>query len=256
MALGCPEGQYRDRLVRECLTCELVCQQPHHHLRCTDYCVSLGCKAIPGQYYDRLLKMCMRCAVVCGSHPAECDDQCQTRLPLLSSSPGPVDRAVILKSNTRGGSFPKALPNSDILVNSLLGLSLALLLLTLSGIVLVLLRRAKGPWIGATQRQHTQGQEVQVAQEPNPHSQSSKDCLLDPSRPKEISVSAGSYSRPTETCVCVHCFPDLRAPAWGEKQQVSPRPLYQQAVPQDIHNTTSPSYCGSSPIICSPSQPS
>ncbi|XP_041714114.2 tumor necrosis factor receptor superfamily member 13B-like [Coregonus clupeaformis] len=258
MGLGCPEGHFWDGLVRKCLTCQMVCQQPQHHLRCIEYCVSLGCKAVPGQYYDRLLKKCLRCAVVCGIHPSECSHQCQTQQPALSATLRPVDGTVFQNPTTRGGSLLRGLPNSAILVYSLLGLSLALLLLTLSLALLVLLRRAsaRGRRTGATQSSHNQGRGSKEAQEPNQHSQSSKDSLMDPSLPQLNSVTAGHLSSPTETCVCVHCFPDLRVPGRGEKQQRPPLSLYQQAVPQDLHTPTRPLHCGSSQkIICTPSQP-
>ncbi|CAB1311953.1 unnamed protein product [Coregonus sp. 'balchen'] len=241
MGLGCSEGYFWDGLVRKCLTCQMVCQQPHRHLRCIEYCVSLGCKAVPGQYYDRLLKKCLRCAAVCGNHPSECSNQCQTQQPALIAILRPVDGNAFQNHTTRGGYLPRGLPNSVILVYSLLGLCLALLLLTLSVALLVLLRRARamGPRPGATQNSHTQ------------------DCLMDPSLPQLNSVTASRSSSPTETCVCVHCFPDLGVPGRGEKKQRPPLTLYQQAVPQDFHSPTRAPHCGSSQrIICSPCQPS
>ncbi|XP_029540419.1 tumor necrosis factor receptor superfamily member 13B-like [Oncorhynchus nerka] len=259
MGFGCPEGHFWDGLVRKCLTCQMVCQQPHHHLRCIEYCVSLGCKAVPGQYYDRLLKKCLTCAVVCGNHPSECSHQCQTQQPDLSATLRPVDGTVFQNPTTKGGSLLSGVPNSVILVYSLLGFCLALLLLTLSLALLVLLRRAsaRGPRPGATQSSPTQGRGSQEAQEPNQHSKSSKDNLMDPSLPKLNSVTAGRSSSPIETCVCVHCFPDLRVPGRGEKQQRPHLTLYQQAVSQDLHTPTRRLTCGSSEkIICSPSQPS
>ncbi|XP_010863669.1 tumor necrosis factor receptor superfamily member 13B isoform X2 [Esox lucius] len=267
MGLGCPEGHFWDGLVRVCVTCQMVCQQPHQHYRCTEYCVSQRCKADPGQFYDRLLKKCMRCAVVCGSHPSECEDQCQTQLPALTPTLRITDESVLQKTNTRGGSLPKGLPNSAIMVYSALGLCLALLLLTMSGAMLVLLRaRRRGPQPGATRRKQTQGHGDQPeGQQPNKHSQSSEassvpslDCLPGQSLPRGNHVTAaGRSSCPTETCVCVHCFPDLRVPGRWEKQHKPPLTIYHQAVPQALCTPTTPPHCGASPkIICSPSQPS
>ncbi|XP_024242345.1 tumor necrosis factor receptor superfamily member 13B isoform X2 [Oncorhynchus tshawytscha] len=255
MGLGCSEGYFWDRLVRKCLTCQMVCQQPNRHLRCIEYCVSLGCKAVPGQYYDRLLKMCLRCAAVCGSHPSECSHQCQTQQSALNGILRPVDGNAFQNHTIRGGYLPRGLPYSTILVYSLLSLCLTLLLLTLSVALLVLLRRPPRP--GATQNSHTQGHEGQKGQEPNQNTQSSKDCPMDPSLLQINSVTRSRSSSPTETCVCVHCFPDLGVPGKGEKQQRPPLTLYQQAVPQDLHSPTRAPQCGSSQrIICSPSQPS
>lgn len=88
----------------------------------------------------------------------------------------PVDGTVSQNPTTRGDSLLSGLPNSVILVYSLLGLGLTLLLLTLSLALLVLLRRAsaRGPRPGATQSSPTQGRGSQEAQEPNQHSKSSK----------------------------------------------------------------------------------
>ncbi|XP_071317965.1 tumor necrosis factor receptor superfamily member 13B isoform X1 [Trachinotus anak] len=180
MGESCHEGQYWDALVRLCMNCQLVCQEQQVISRCISFCESANCKALPGYYYDVLLKKCMRCTEVCGKHPAECSQDCQ---------------------------MPTALDDSTLLLYSLLALCMVLLFSSLALTLAVFLRgsRARTSNPGPKKATHTQECVIQPGEEVGLPSgqlrQSTKDNIIS---------SRSDDSSPTETCVCVHCFPDLK----------------------------------------------
>ncbi|XP_039991521.1 tumor necrosis factor receptor superfamily member 13B [Xiphias gladius] len=232
MGGSCPEGQYLDTLVKECLYCHLVCQQPHVITKCISYCEAAYCKALPGHYYDGLLKKCLRCAEVCGRHPAECSQHCQT-LPL----PGTTEKLLVDVTshtlNSRGLSVPI---DSSVFLYSLLALCMVLLFSSLSLALVVFLRgpRTKTSNPGPKEANHIQERVVQPGQEvglPGGQlGQSSKDFVQSSSCPTDREPS--DDSSPTETCVCIHCFPDLKALGQGNDRLLrAPLTFYQQADP-------------------------
>ncbi|KAG7226601.1 hypothetical protein INR49_003758 [Caranx melampygus] len=152
---------------------------------------SAHCKALPGHYYDVLLKKCMRCTEICGKHPAECSQHCQ---------------------------MPSALEDTTVLLYSLLAVCVVLLFSSLFLTLAVFLRgsRAKRSKAGPKTAYHNQESAVQPGEEvglPGNHQrQSSKApaCSLPSLSTDYITRSRSNDSSPTETCVCVHCFPDLK----------------------------------------------
>ncbi|XP_022598099.1 tumor necrosis factor receptor superfamily member 13B [Seriola dumerili] len=185
MEESCPEGQFWDALLKLCINCQSVCQEQQVISKCISYCESAHCKALPGHYYDVLLKKCMRCTEICGKHPAECSQHCQT---------------------------PTALEDSTVLLYSLLALCIVLLFSSLSLTLAVFLRgsgaRASNP--GPKKANHKQERLIQPGEEVGLPGgqlrQTSKDY---------VTHSRSNDSSPTETCVCVHCFPDLKPLAQG-----------------------------------------
>ncbi|KAM4524016.1 uncharacterized protein tnfrsf13b [Odontesthes bonariensis] len=225
----CNEVEYWDALIRKCMRCHALCQLPDVMPRCISYCDSASCKAKPGHYYDRLLKKCITCAEICGKHPAECSHHCSTLPP-------PVTTKMLLIEVTRqtpNTRMTLRLDDFSVLLYSLLAVSMVLLFfsLTLALVVLIRGRQAKPTTMGPTTgTEHKQNCVVQPGPERNfPVSQagmSSKGFQTSSSYPAYREQS--DDSSPTETCVCVHCFPDLRILC-----QDSHRPLrtpYQQAV--------------------------
>uniref|UniRef100_A0A8C2CC26 TACI cysteine-rich domain-containing protein n=1 Tax=Cyprinus carpio TaxID=7962 RepID=A0A8C2CC26_CYPCA len=98
MAQSCPEGQFMDGLLRECVPCSVICHDSVIPTRCSQYCVAWSCKAVSGQFYDTLLKKCLQCSELCGSHPEACADACRsesedTKHTSQSAAPGPRQRA-------------------------------------------------------------------------------------------------------------------------------------------------------------------
>uniref|UniRef100_A0A4W6CUM1 TNFR-Cys domain-containing protein n=1 Tax=Lates calcarifer TaxID=8187 RepID=A0A4W6CUM1_LATCA len=210
----CHEGWYWDALVKRCITCQQQCESPPIHARCTSYCESAQCKKLPGRHYDGLLKTCIICAEVCGRHPAECSQHCQSEgLPVPTL----------------------ALEDPTVLLYSLLALCMVLLFSSLSLTLAVFLRgsRAKTSKPGPKEASQNQERLVQPGKEvrlPVGHlGQTSKDFVTSPSCPTDREPSEDTS--PTETCVCVHCFPDLKALGQGnDRPPRAPFSFYQQAV--------------------------
>ncbi|KAM7382083.1 hypothetical protein PAMA_012789 [Pampus argenteus] len=250
MDKNCLPGQYWDALLKRCINCHTVChrQQPHMITKCTGYCVSASCKALPGHYYDLLLKKCLRCAEVCGRHPAECSEHCQTlsshewttespSIPSASSPPATVKKLLVQVTshipNSRGIAPLTTQEDSTVLLYSFLALCMVLLLSSLCLALVVFLRgtRARISKQGPKKANHTQERVVRPGQEvgqPGGQQQrSSKDSVTNSSRPTDHMPSEDS--NPTETCVCVHCFPDLTALAPGSDRPLrAPFSFYQQ----------------------------
>uniref|UniRef100_A0A3Q3WBI4 TACI cysteine-rich domain-containing protein n=1 Tax=Mola mola TaxID=94237 RepID=A0A3Q3WBI4_MOLML len=208
MAADCRAGQYWDILIKRCIHCHTECQRPYIIPRCIIYCKSAKCKALPGHYYDGLLRKCVMCAEVCGRHPAECS-QCD------------------------GYGFMQTGLDPILLLYLLLALSMVLLFTSLSLALVVFLRRARAESSnpGPKEAKHNQECRVQHGQEVGQPGQSFKGkCGMDKSqRPQSNPKTTTSYSKnhnisirclyfvsiPTETCICVHCFPDLKALSHG-----------------------------------------
>lgn len=177
---SCADGQFWDPLTRLCINCRSVCEQERVYSRCISYCESAHCKTLPGHYYDVLLKKCMRCTEICGKHPAECSQHCQ---------------------------MPSALEDSTILLYSLLALCVVLLFSSLFLTLAVFLRgsRTRSSKAGPKKAYHKQETTIQPGEEVglpgNQLRQSPKDY---------VTRSRSNDSSPTETCVCIHCFPDLK----------------------------------------------
>ncbi|XP_018559392.1 tumor necrosis factor receptor superfamily member 13B [Lates calcarifer] len=255
----CHEGWYWDALVKRCITCQQQCESPPIHARCTSYCESAQCKKLPGRHYDGLLKTCIICAEVCGRHPAECSQHCQnTPLPVTTKkllttpphvttkkflcTPPPVTTKKLLTEvisqmpNPRGLPVPTlALEDPTVLLYSLLALCMVLLFSSLSLTLAVFLRgsRAKTSKPGPKEASQNQERLVQPGKEvrlPVGHlGQTSKDFVTSPSCPTDREPSEDTS--PTETCVCVHCFPDLKALGQGnDRPPRAPFSFYQQAV--------------------------
>ncbi|KAK2820945.1 hypothetical protein Q5P01_023904 [Channa striata] len=230
MGGSCPEGLYWDGLLKECLDCQLECKRLHIIAKCTSYCEFAHCKAQPGYYYDGLLKRCLRCADVCGGHPAKCSQYCQTLLNPVTSKT--LLAEVQQTPYSRGLAVTTALEDSNILLYSLLALCMLLVVSSLSLAMAVFPRRPRTtPTQGSKEDNHKDKCVVKLGEEVGlPHGQQrAKEFLTNPSRP--IDREPSEDSSPTETCVCVHCFPDLKA--LGQNNDRPPRApftFYQQAV--------------------------
>ncbi|XP_038592559.1 tumor necrosis factor receptor superfamily member 13B-like [Micropterus salmoides] len=209
MGRECLPGQYWDSLVKECMNCSKICQQAHISSRCTSYCEYANCKALPGHFYDGLLKKCMRCAELCGRHPAECSQHCS------------------IPSHVPGTVVPTALEESSILLYSLLALSMVLLFSSLALAMAVLLKRsrAKTSNLRTKEADHKQESVVQPGQEVGQSGYYASDFVTNSSRLTDREPS--DECSPTETCVCVHCFPDLKALGQGnDRLHRAPFSLY------------------------------
>lgn len=223
----CRPGQFMDDLIRQCVDCSGVCQQPPVKAQCISYCESASCNVLPGHYFDQLVKKCVRCAEVCGRHPAECSLHCETstKKPLIATS-------TTLLLNSRGPPGPLALEDTIVLY-SLLALCIVLLLSSLSLALAVCLRRqtAKSSKPGPKGANHSQESAARPDQEVGKPGQSSRDFVTSVTNPSCFSDREPSEDcSPTETCVCVHCFPDLKTLGnGGDRLPRVPTPIYPQA---------------------------
>ncbi|XP_052468235.1 tumor necrosis factor receptor superfamily member 13B-like [Carassius gibelio] len=192
MAQSCVEGQYMDRLLRECVSCSLICHDSSILKRCSEFCVAWRCKAVSGQFYDTLLKKCLKCSELCGSHPAVCADACRS---VVSVTQRPdVGGSALQLVTGRGRSVSGSALYSEALLYSLIGLCITALMFTLTAAFLLLLKRAK----------HQQQLDTKK-QQPNKHGQSSKDSLM--ARSDEVSQEGSvTQERPRATETCVYCF--------------------------------------------------
>uniref|UniRef100_A0A8C1IRH4 TACI cysteine-rich domain-containing protein n=2 Tax=Cyprinus carpio TaxID=7962 RepID=A0A8C1IRH4_CYPCA len=189
MAQSCPEGQFMDGLLRECVPCSVICHDSVIPTRCSQYCVAWSCKAVSGQFYDTLLKKCLQCSELCGSHPEACADACRSTGALLVTQRSDVGGSAVQLVPGRGRAVSGSALYSEALLYSLLGLCIIVLMFTLTAAFLLLLKRAK----------HRPQQLDTKKQQPNKHGQSSEDSLM--ARVDEVTPER---SRATETCV--YCF--------------------------------------------------
>nr|XP_033466696.1 tumor necrosis factor receptor superfamily member 13B [Epinephelus lanceolatus] len=237
MGGSCREGQFWDNLVRRCIGCQTICKDERVDPKCTSYCESAHCKARPGHYYDGLLKKCVKCDEVCGGPPAECSQHCQKIfLPSIPQAPQvPVTtkklsvEVMSYMPNSRGTFVPTTLEDSTILLYSLLGLCMVLLFSSLSLALVVFVRKTKAKTSNSGPREanHNQESVVQMGQEVGRPGQSSTDFITNSYRTTDRKPSYDSS--PTETCICVHCFPDLKALGQGnDRPPRAPYTFYQQ----------------------------
>lgn len=226
MGKSCNDNEFWDSLLRHCVHCETACRQTYVSPKCTRYCDAAKCKVRPGYLYDSLLKKCISCTEICGRHTPQCSQYCSTPPPPMTTKLLLTELAS-RTSNSRG---PTVLGESATLLYSLLAVCMVLLLTSLSLTLGVLLRGCKaktsdpGPTVEAGN--HRQKREVQPGQEVGfPGCQlgdNSKGFPTNPNCPTTREPSDDSI--PTETCVCVHCFPDLKA--LGQGWDRSPRAPY------------------------------
>ncbi|XP_067285824.1 tumor necrosis factor receptor superfamily member 13B [Pseudorasbora parva] len=227
MTQRCGDGQFLDSLVRECVSCSLVCHRPPVPARCSEYCVAWSCKAVSGQFYDRLLKKCLKCSELCGSHPSTCSDACKNA---VSVTQRPVSVSAVPLVTSRGRAVGRSALYSQALLYSLLGVCVAVLMFTLTAAVLLLLQRAK-------HQPKPQQQPDNRRPQNNKHGQSSKDSLV--AGADEV---CQDQDRPRATETCIYCF-----------SECEPHTLYQQArEPLHTHSDKSRPFR----IICSPTQTS
>uniref|UniRef100_A0A3Q1GAY4 TNF receptor superfamily member 13B n=1 Tax=Acanthochromis polyacanthus TaxID=80966 RepID=A0A3Q1GAY4_9TELE len=197
MGGNCPEGQYLDNLLRRCMDCNRECGKPYLPPRCTSYCESALCKALPGQYYDLLLKKCIKCKEICGQHTPECSQHCQ------------------ITSHVSISRRPTWLGDHNILLYSLLGVCLILLLSSLSLALAVFLRGDKTKSSKPRPSEGTRRKPKCAVQQRQKFGLPSKLPSLFTDYPTTsccpTNRDPSDDSSPTETCICIHCFPDLKA---------------------------------------------
>ncbi|XP_057683061.1 tumor necrosis factor receptor superfamily member 13B [Corythoichthys intestinalis] len=192
MGAKCPAGEHWDRLIKKCLPCHLMCQQPPL-ITCTEYCALADCKTLPGHYYDELIRKCVRCADACGKHPAECFQYCHP--------PVTTKKLLIEVTPQLPNALQIPLEESTVLFYTLLALCIGLLLSSLSLALLVFLRRSRAEM--KPQRvvvKRGQG-DVERGGHPDHRSKHFMAHAVCASKPS-------GESRPTETCVCVQCYPE------------------------------------------------
>ncbi|XP_047464088.1 tumor necrosis factor receptor superfamily member 13B [Mugil cephalus] len=231
MGKRCAEDHYWDNLVKDCINCQIICHPGPVYGKCASYCEAASCKALHGHYYDILLKKCVKCAEICGRHPAECSQHCQSPpTPMITVKPQTPPATTHVPISRR----PVVLEDSAILIYSLLAMCIVLLFCSLSLALAVLLKRRKdktsdqGRKKGANRREsgvaHS-GQDVEMLS--SQQGSSSKVFLTNCPNYREASDDA----TPTETCVCVHCFPDLKALGHSSDRPLrEPYSFYQQTV--------------------------
>ncbi|XP_034049410.1 tumor necrosis factor receptor superfamily member 13B-like [Thalassophryne amazonica] len=138
------------------------------------------CKVTSAHYYDGLLKKCVSCADICGRHPAECSPHCN------------ISRHI---ADSRTTLAPTPLDDSTVALHFLLSLSVVLLLSSLVLALVVVLKSGRN----RTSKPRDKEGVVQTRQEHHLPGRNSKLFSKDP-----------DDTNPTETCACVHCFPDLK----------------------------------------------
>ncbi|XP_015239120.1 PREDICTED: tumor necrosis factor receptor superfamily member 13B [Cyprinodon variegatus] len=211
MVRRCKEDEHLDGLTRSCQPCRLQCQKPLGVSKCDVYCKAALCTAKPGHYYDRLVRRCIKCAEICGKHPAECNPHCPTpSLPVTT-------KGLHFNVNEHGvsNSRPVGLLQHTTLLYSLLAVCTVLILSSLCLALVVFLRRGKAKKENSNHmstRDQIQEYAVQPGQESAfPGRQAGRSPNdFQPSSNHLIYREPSEDSYPTETCVCVHCFPDLR----------------------------------------------
>ncbi|KAM4715142.1 uncharacterized protein tnfrsf13b [Anableps anableps] len=233
----CKAGEHQDALTRSCVPCRMLCQQPPASQRCAVYCETALCEAKPGHYYDRLVRRCMKCAEICGKHPAECSPHCPTQSPLATTKrlSSEVSRQAV---NTK---LPQGPLDPAIQLYALLAVCVVLLLSSLCLALVVFLRRGKAknsntrPTSNKDQKQMSAVQPGQESVFPESQTgRSPKDFPPSSTYPTCREPSEDSY--PTETCVCVHCFPDLRGLSQeSNRPQRPPYSFYQQGILHRAH---------------------
>ncbi|XP_008289305.1 uncharacterized protein tnfrsf13b [Stegastes partitus] len=139
MGGSCHDGHHYDPLLRKCVECLKFCRQSYVPSKCASYCEAAHCKAVPGHYFDRLLKKCIKCTDICGRHTAECSQHCQTPSPPMTTKKSLVEVTSQVSISRR----PTWLEDSNILIYSLLAVSMVLLLASLSLALAAFLKGSK-----------------------------------------------------------------------------------------------------------------
>ncbi|XP_077360059.1 uncharacterized protein tnfrsf13b [Festucalex cinctus] len=216
MDAKCSVGQYWDSLIKKCLNCNVMCQQPLVVSKCAKFCVLADCKTLPGHYYDGLLRKCVKCADICGRHPAECFQHCHTP---VTTKKHPV-QVTSHHLHGSGLSVQTALEDSTIFLYALLALCMLLVLSSLLLALVVFLRRRRA-------QMNPNLEAVRQGQGSAQRGSNSKDLMAHASGATE----PPDESSPTETCVCVHCYPDPTS-VGGNNKALSRAPVTydQQAV--------------------------
>uniref|UniRef100_A0A8C3SZ85 TNF receptor superfamily member 13B n=1 Tax=Chelydra serpentina TaxID=8475 RepID=A0A8C3SZ85_CHESE len=77
---NCTEQQYWDKLLCQCISCGVTCNQPSVE-RCITFCgeSAMDCGKQAGFYYDNLLRRCINCSAICGQHPSQCLPFCDSK---------------------------------------------------------------------------------------------------------------------------------------------------------------------------------
>ncbi|XP_056882152.1 tumor necrosis factor receptor superfamily member 13B isoform X1 [Takifugu flavidus] len=204
MASECRSGQYWDILIKRCMHCDTECKREPIMSRCKIYCQSAQCKAQPGHYYDGLLRKCLMCTEICGRHPAECWEHCRTDVITTTITSPVLESRVVTR-----------LEEPTLLLYPLLAVSLVLLVSSLSLALVVFLKGSRNS--------RSKECAVPLCQEVSQPVNSDHPTSYDQS----------DDSSPTETCVCVHCFPDLKALSHGHDMSLrapfSLYPVFQRA---------------------------
>ncbi|XP_029953456.1 tumor necrosis factor receptor superfamily member 13B [Salarias fasciatus] len=274
MGGDCSDTQFWDALLKQCTDCQSVCRQQHVVPRCSSYCVSARCKAMHAHYYDPLLKKCINCTKICGRHPADCSQHCpgvrssstesnslgtQTVKGLTVTSwnvpagINPVKRALSPVGTTQTALLRVAphvptsgslllLEGSAVLLYSLLAVCMLLLFSSLCLALAVLLRGKKAKSADPAPSEGG-SREAKYAVQPRqefgfPGIREGRNTKASPTHPACRTGSEAAHdSIPTETCVCVHCFPDLKSPSQANDRPPGARTSYQSSTPQRTYNS-------------------
>lgn len=228
MAERCTAIQYWDALVKNCLPCDVACKLQPVISKCTKFCAISRCNTQTGHYYDGLLKKCMKCADVCGGSPVQCPQQCLTPAPPAITRRTSTKSAPQTPAST--GLSVVTVLDSNILVYSLLALSVVLLLSSLGLALRVFLSEAKSSSSKTKPKRAHTGPSCQdpLNKEFDRLQTIPEEMQLRQPAERELSDN----SSPTETCVCVHCFPDLKG--LGQDSPIRASYSNQQAVLQRV----------------------
>ncbi|KAK7918548.1 hypothetical protein WMY93_009832 [Mugilogobius chulae] len=202
MASGCTDAEFWESLVKSCMPCHW---SVNSRATLTDATPISKCKEKPGHYYDGLLK-CVSCAAICRGQSRGCPEECRERQRARlrpdgekahKTSPAAAVRLTSISVQTappadQPGASSSSL-NSPVLLYSLWALSVVLVLCSLALALRVFLRENK------------------TRQDKGGSGCCQDDSNRDPGLPLEEIHRPAESSTPTENCVCVHCFPDLRA---------------------------------------------
>ncbi|XP_074175905.1 tumor necrosis factor receptor superfamily member 13B isoform X1 [Rhinolophus sinicus] len=207
----CPEEQYWDHLLNDCLSCKSICSRKIPQT-CADFCKSLSCRKEQGRYYDLLLRDCISCASICGRHPKQCTYFCENKFRSQVNLQPELRRQQIETrsdifgryqgSEQRGSEAGPAPPGLKLsadqlaLVYSTLGLCLGTVICCFLLAVACFLKR--------------RGDQFSCQLPPGPcqtRAKSSKDHWMEAGSAADV---ADGPPEPVETCS--FCFPECRVP--------------------------------------------
>ncbi|KAJ0060289.1 hypothetical protein NL108_007793 [Boleophthalmus pectinirostris] len=230
MAKGCSSAQFWDSLLNTCMPCHLICHKQDIISRCKKFCVISQCNERVQHYYDGLLKTCARCPEKCTDQNDGCPRNCLKRTttaaarrmtlpPAGANAHSTLDPNIVLypKRTTTAAARRiitkpvQTLPPTgvtthntvdpgtlvpDILLYSFWALCSVLVLTSLAVALRVILKETK------SRSAKTGDKRAQVAL--------NMDMVL-PQEETQLRCDPSDCSIPTENCVCVHCFPDLKS---------------------------------------------